>query len=108
MCMEDIRIGRKTASHSRTLVVSATTVTTLVPLDPMRIGLVIGLPGTTLANIGPEGVTPSATVGIGVNANIGPFVATLETFGREVTKPWQIYWTAGGTVTITEITLEKE
>lgn len=108
MCLEDVRLGRKTASHSKAVVIPAATVTTLTGPDPKRLSLIVGMPGTTSANVAPEGVTPSATVGIGVNANIGPLVATLDTFGLEVTKPWQIYWTAGGTVTITEVSLEKE
>lgn len=108
MCMEDIRIGRHTGTNSRLLTIAAATATKVMEMDQMRIAIVFAVPSGATATIGPKSAQPTATAGIGLNGNTTPVKFNMDDIGREVQSEWWIYWTAGGTLTIIETSLEKE
>lgn len=89
MCMEDKRIGRKTATAHTVLSIDATNNGNTVPANPMRTHLCIGTSnGTIIAAPSPAGLTNGG--GFVTGATMPPLDFDIETHGDIVTKAWII------------------
>jgi hypothetical protein len=108
MCMEDIRLGRKTGSRAYTVTLAANTVTTLANLDPNRISLTISADASHVLSVGPEGVTPAQNVGIQLTTSYTTQSFHIDRDGIIVTKPWKGFCTSITTITVLETTLEHQ
>ena len=121
MCIEDVRLGRRSGTRVSTVTLPAAgTVTNIVPAQPYRTHLYIAQANRERCNVAPEGITPSATIGIalGSTSTVGvdvsdilsqPIEFDIKDHGLVVTHPWSGAATGGVdcTLTIIETFLEE-
>lgn len=93
MCMEDIRIGRKTGSTQITVTVSNPS-SVILPADAKRTAIVISPPaaGTMFVAFGRDA---STTSGIRVEPVTSPLILDLQHHGNLVTGPLHGFCGAG-------------
>lgn len=88
MCMEDIRIGRKTLANEIIYTSPITTFQQILGPDENRIAITFCLPDTGVAYLITSDPTAAGVRGIQLNAGMPYITLTLETFGDLVRKPW--------------------
>jgi hypothetical protein len=106
MCMEDIRIGRKTRTTFR-LVTIAVTATPLVASNPNRVSLIVGVPSTNQIVIGPD-ANVTTSQGISVYNTGAPFELNIQDHGDAVIKELWAIGGAGVTVGVIESFLDEK
>lgn len=96
MCMEDVRIGRKTLG-GQTTVVSTGATQPVIPSDHARRVIVFCAPvtGSCTYSLNNPAV---AGEGIFLAAGDGPVHATVDRWGDLVTKPWHLISSGAGVV----------
>lgn len=100
MCMQDILIGRSTTSVVDLVTIPAGAQTTLVPADPLRIGMVVCQPGSDSVRVGPND-TASATVGaLLTSTGDKPLTADLHVYGLALTWRWTVWNNGAGAVQV--------
>jgi hypothetical protein len=106
MCMEDIRIGRKIKTTFRYVALSATAAPIVKP-NPNRVFIMIGVPSTNPAIVGPDS-SVSLTAGISIFNTSKPLLLTVKKHGDIVIKGlWGITFPSA-TVGIIEGFLEEK
>jgi hypothetical protein len=108
MCMEDIRLGRALASAAFQFSVTAGAPRVIAGGDPLRTRIAISGDGVGTVLVGFDGAAASATQGFAITPQIGPYVFTVEEWGRVMTGPITLA-VAAGTVVVSVVlaTLEK-
>lgn len=88
MCMEDIRIGRKTLAREKVYTTPITTFQQILEPNEKRIAITFVIPdqAAVLLLTTNEGQTGSA--GLRLVPTFGNITLTLETFGDLVRRPW--------------------
>lgn len=96
MCMEDVRIGRRSVTTMENVVVT-TTAKIAIPPDPHRLSLVIGptVSGNCTLSLNP-GVPNS--YGFPLGTSTAPLVLSLQQHGDIVTRGWHAVSSMGGAV----------
>lgn len=90
MCMEDIRIGRKSSAKATAFNLGGVGVTSLVSADPKRTAISFYGGVGTNAVVFPSTIAASPIVGALINTG-HPFQEfTLERHGLLVTMPWSV------------------
>lgn len=109
MCMEDVRIGRKSAMVTQQTSCPVAVNTIICPYDAQRTSLTIAMTGALAANVAPKGLTPSTGGGIRLAAGQQMVSFNIADHGLMVTQEWRGFG-IGGTVPITVIagTLEAQ
>jgi len=109
MCMEDIRIGRKSQCSVRSVAVSNAAPTTIAPANPNRIRLFVSANDSQSLRIGPLEVPPSGTVGIGLEQGGSSILLKIEEVGSILQKPWQAQAAlANTTVVVIDVSLPDQ
>lgn len=99
MCWEDIRIGRNTLDGSSVKSVANGSSSQVVTQDPYRKTLIISNPSATVVTVAPQGVTPTAGIGIPLSLSLPPLMLDIETHGNIVCRGWNAFG-VGGTATL--------
>lgn len=86
MCMEDIRMGRRTASVETVYPVGATVIQ-VAGGSEMRVGLLLGAPLTGTITYGTSNAVISGQ-GMNLAAGQPPIELRIETHGEAVNKSW--------------------
>lgn len=87
MCMEDIRIQRKTEVAWQFLPVSNLAPVQLLPADPLRVSLILGSSSTGRVSFGNvAGIV--AAQGLIINTNGAPITLSIRDYGQVVTGEW--------------------
>ena len=86
MCMEDIRLGRKTITNELPLTIGATAIEVAAAM-PLRTTLVLGAPLTGQVTYS---LNPNVTAGQGLNVQLGSSAVTLtiQDHGDMVRQTW--------------------
>lgn len=108
MCMEDIRMGRRTSSHADYVTMPATTPTVILPANPRRISAVVSLDVSGVGRIGVSGSPPTGLAGIQLSDRFPPAFLSLDNVGVLITKEWSGWSDAGGTWYVVETLLEDQ
>lgn len=108
MCMEDIRMGRRTSSHADYVTMPAGSPTVILPANPRRISAIVSMGTTGLGRIGVSGSPPTATAGIQLSDAERHIVLSLLDVGVLITKEWSGWSDAGDTWYVVETLLEDQ
>ena len=96
MCMEDVRIGRKTDSRLGSLTLTGG-VQNLVQHDPNRVSLTLFAPATGVCYLRTDDAI-TTTNAIAHVAGMNPIILTVQEHGQIVTRAWFVAGTTIGTV----------
>lgn len=108
MCMEDIRIGRKTNSNEQLRTATQGVNLQMVGPNENRIALIVKCCDANNINISTIPMTAQAQ-GIILPATAPlPLVMTIEEYGDMVTKPWYVFGGTTGTYTVIEVFLNDK
>jgi len=100
MCMEDIRIGRKTSYSAKNVFIPGAVETPLVQKADDRVALVISGSAAADLCLCPYGLAPAAARGIVLTTETPVLSLTIEHHGSLVTAPWTGI-ISGGTMNVT-------
>lgn len=106
MCMEGIRIGRRTKINQYTWSTGVGQAQ-IVPPNPRRVALMIGSPVSSVAFIAPA-LPVTTTTGIPINTGQNPIILNIEDHGELVTTAWFGTSAAGRDGLIVEVLLDEE
>jgi hypothetical protein len=86
MCMEDIRIGRKSQSAHKNVGVTVNNLE-IIGASPHRVALIFGNPASNNVFVSqdPQNLVLS---GYMVNQTSGPLILRIEDWGQAITLPW--------------------
>lgn len=108
MCMEDVRIGRKTMFEEKQFTLPNAAYTEILPASPNRIGIIFGTPSssTVVVTTNPTATTPD---GLRIGTNGSPFGITVQEFGQAVCAAWFAKAAAGSpTFTVVQALLADQ
>lgn len=105
MCMEDIRIGRKTNTIERLVPLTAGTDKQLVGPNDSRIALHVWIVTGNAVYLSTNAMT-AQNQGLKLNISIRPFVeTTLDTYGNLVMQPWHVLADVDALIAVFEVFL---
>ena len=103
MCLEDIRLGRKSDSMARAVTVGNGANSRFLEPNENRVALVFHT-RSGLVKIGPEGVESTTNACYYVRDTLPPVVVKIEDVGRVITGPW---FASGDGGTMTFMCIER-
>jgi len=101
MCMEDVRLGRKTGPIAAQFAPALATRTKIADQNPNRIAIMFGVVGANAAMIAPAPLDPTANQGMHLSQAEGMITLDIQHHGNIVTQQWD----ASGLVGATNITV---
>lgn len=107
MCMEDIRIMRRTVTAEHQIECASGVARLMLPVNERRVALIVGSNVQSNLNITMQ-ATPTSTVGLGLQTNYPPLILTLLQHGDLVRREFQILArNSACTVTVWEVSLQE-
>jgi hypothetical protein len=109
MCMEDIRLGRKLASHVSKKPLTVATVTPVAPANGNRTRITFCGDGVNLATFLPSAETVANGVGFPINSTIPSITLRIEDIGPIIQSSWDGFCQAAGpTITVIDCSLSEK
>lgn len=109
MCMEDIRIGRKSSSWCKVFSITAGTAQTIASANPRRIALTIGNGGGSVMMAYPAVIADQILAGFPTASGCGPLYFDLGNVGSMLWQEWRAQPSAGTVlVTVIETILDEQ
>lgn len=107
--MEDIRLGRDLLSHVSKRTLTAATVGTVAPANPLRTRITFNGDGVNLISFLPTSEIPGNGIGFPINASIPSITLKIEDIGPIIQSSWDAFCQAAGpTVTVVDCALGKK
>lgn len=107
MCMEDIRLGRKTYTAFRAVTASPGADTQIIGPSEKRIAIRIGINSSNL-EVAPTVAGQATTAGFFLNTTKPDFEIDLARYGSIVQQAWSARSTGGPTIAIMETFLDDK
>lgn len=109
MCMEDVRIGRDTATTVRNVGCPEEEVTLLCVANPDRYSLLFQIPGGGVTRIRCQAQVDNVDFPLWPVSPQGFFILDLQQHGDLVCQPWACYANGGSaTIVVTETVLRRQ
>lgn len=89
MCIEDVRLGRRTSPESRQFAVPDAGNTVIAPFDPFRVSILISVTSANGAFVAPQPLDPSTGDGLRISRTEVPILLDVQHHGNLVTQEWR-------------------